>query len=91
MYLPIKFIEGSYLLGPNQVNGKAYWIQKRSTTAIWYMELGAWGIGSIKNLGSNRVSTYSPDHVNGPLETSTWNYPKDGKWITTDIVIQPGT
>ena len=91
--MPWQYIEGSYLLGPNQVNGKAYWIQKEGSSAIWY-SFGIWCIGLKKNLGSDSIQAYSPDDVIGPLETTTWKYMVNGngKWIpTTDIVIQSGT
>ena len=87
----LAMVKGSYLLGPNQVNGKAYWIQKEGSSAIWYL-FGIWCIGLIKNLGSDFINAYSPDDVIRPLEATTWKYSENGTWIpTTDIVIQSGT
>ena len=69
--------EGIYILGSHQVNGKAYWIQKGGSNALWHgKENPYWFIGVMKNLGEDwdRSSIHSNDDSSvGPLEaTSTW-------------------
>ena len=82
--------EGSYILGTNLVNGKAYWIHNDSN-AIWCDKgYGYWFIGKIENLGSSKASMYSPDDSVGPLESTYWIYSNDGWHGSTDVAIQPG-
>ena len=85
--------EGTYIIGSNLVNGKAYWIQesKSQSNAIWYdNKYRNWNIAPIKNLGSTTAALYSPDDSVGPFEATTWKYWKSG-WIkSTDIAILIG-
>ena len=78
--------KGIYILGPNKVNGKHYWIQEGGwlwggSNALWYVPSGFWNIGSKVNLGESLAGICSPDSSAGPLEAKTWNYTSGGKWI----------
>ena len=86
----MNFIEGIYILGPNKVNGKVYWIQENGCAALW--NDGNWNIGNTENLGSSKVYMYSPDESVVPTETISWiYYDTDDKLIeTTDVLILPG-
>ena len=85
--------EGTYIIGSNLVNGKAYWIQesKSQSNAIWCdNKYRNWNIARIKYLGSTTAALYSPDDTVGPFEATTWKYFKSG-WIeSTDISILIG-
>ena len=86
-------IEGTYIPGPNDVNGKKHWLQQDcSKNALWYDEpWNAWNIGPIGNLGSSLAKIWSyagvpmmtPDEV-----TTTWYYDDgSGAWKGTDEII----
>ena len=87
------FIEGIYILGPNLVNGKAYWIQEKGSFALWYSKyngIGNWNIGYLEDLGKDEVGLYCLDESNVPFEILTWFYLDDNGWEkTTDISILP--
>ena len=88
------YIEGTYILETDLVNGKAHWIQDSISKlyALWYdKKYGDWNIGKIGNLGSSTASIYSPDNSSGPHEATTWKYTNGSKWIeSTDIAILQG-
>ena len=79
--------KGIYILGPNKVNGKHYWIQEGGwlwggSNALWYVPSGLWMIGPKDNLGEEMAGIYSSDGSAGPLEAKTWFYVSaDYKWI----------
>ena len=85
------FTEGIYILGSNQVNGKAYWLHKNGSCALWY-ENENWNIGGIENLGSDLVAIYSLDDSVAPHKATTWIYhTDDDEWIeTNDLVCVKG-
>ena len=88
------FIEGIYILGPNLVNGKAYWIQEGGSVALWF-DLdngeGNWNIGNLDNLGyGDEVGLFCFDESDVPIETITWLYNDGNEWVeTTDVSILP--
>lgn len=85
------FIEGIYILGPNLVNGKAYWIQEGGSVALWYTNDGEgnWNIGHLENLGSGNVGLFCFDESDVPIEIITWIYRDGNEWEeTTDVSIQ---
>ena len=68
--------QGIYILQPNYINGKKYWLQPGGPNAIWYDKENpdqGWNIGPIGNLGSSIASIVSEDSI-GPLEATTWKY-----------------
>lgn len=68
--------QGIYILQPNHINGKKYWLQPGGPNAIWYDKENpdqGWNIGPIGNLGSSIASIVSEDSI-GPLEATTWKY-----------------
>ena len=89
------FMEGVYLLQPNQINGKCHWINENGSLAIWYdciEDKGNWNIGAIENLGSEIVAMYSCGDSDKPLEAATWMHfdEDENKWCeTTDVFILP--
>ena len=89
------FLEGIYLLQPNQINGKCHWIIDNGTLAIWYDKNDgkeAWNIGDIEDLGSQTIAMYSCGNSDKLLEETTWQYfdEDDCKWHeTTGVFITP--
>ena len=88
-------VEGTYILGPNLINGKPHWLQEGGSNAIWEKlgEKGYWIIGGIHLLGERYSNSLKSSHASvGPLEVTKWKYLHDGwKWSeTTDVAILPG-
>ena len=74
---------GIYILGPNPVNGKPYWLQNSSSNAIWYDDKqGRWHIAPLLSSGW----IYSPDDVATPQVATTWKY-YNKKWIASDDIL----
>ena len=74
--------EGIYIRGPNEVNGKYYWIQEGGSNALWYGALKDYLlIGNKEQLGKYAGFIYSSDGSVGPLEAKTWKYFSGDKWI----------
>ena len=85
-------VQGIYVLGPNSINGKSYWLQESGSNAIWYGILG-WGIGSKDAMVSSRLaSIISSKYVASPQLATTWQY-FDGSKFTQleDVLVEPGT
>ena len=81
---------GIYVLGPNLVNDKPYWLQDRGSNAIWHLkDRKAWVIGLKKDLGGTWAFMGSYDEVAGPQEATNWRYDDGENWITTsdDILV----
>ena len=79
--------KGVYILGPNQENGKSYWIQEGGSYALWFNKF--WMFGKIENLGKNIAGINSPDDSVSPLEATNWNcYVGNDEWINaSDLII----
>ena len=92
--------EGIYILQPNEVNGKKFWIQPGGPNAIWNagnnydkdIQNLCWIIGRIGHLGSSDVEIFSNASI-GPLEATSWKYHKRGKLIgpTRQIILSAST
>ena len=89
--------EGVYILAPDLVNGRRYWIQEKGKgqggNAVWCNDKKHWSIGPKENLGTRLVGIYSdiPDEEGfGPIEATNWKWleKNSGKWIpTSDIIV----
>ena len=80
--------EGIYIRGPNEVNGKYYWIQEGGSNALWYVaSKNSWLIGNKEQLGKYAGFIYSSDGSAGPLEANTWKYYNGDKWIDGSNII----
>ena len=72
--------QGIYILQPNSVNEKTWWLQKNGQFAIWHLPKGLskrgnrWVLGTQKYLGQARGFMASPDDVPKPQEATTWKY-----------------
>ena len=79
--------KGIYILGPNKVNGKHYWIQECGwlwlwSNALWFSPNGNWLIGPKDSLGKAWGGIASSDGSTGPLEAKIWVYlSAENKWI----------
>ena len=65
------FLEGIYLLQPNQINGKCHWIIENGTLAIWSDNTDgkeAWNIGDIEDLGTETIAMYSYGDSDKPFK-----------------------
>ena len=79
---------GTYVLGPNTVNGKSHWLQVSGKNAIWYeTEFRNWAIGLQDNIGSKKAYIYTPEDVTGPQEAKEWKYYNDAKWFKSDDIL----
>ena len=75
--------EGIYIVGPNQINGKAYWRQNQGPYAIWHFN-DYWIIGLKEVLGKNVIDgTRSVNDSIGPHKAFNWKYFNTSKyrWI----------
>ena len=70
---------GYYKLQKGTVNRKAHYISTDGEYAIWYFRTkkgtGTWGVGQVKNKGTNRASFYVRSTDDCPTEpTYDWHY-----------------
>ena len=88
--------QGIYILQPNIVNGKTFWLNKNGQRAIWYLSKGLsmrrsrWGIGHPEDFGKAYGWVASPDDVAEPQETTTWEYYNGTIWKTSnpgDVIV----
>ena len=88
-------IPGTYVLGPNSINGKSHWLQESDSNAIWYNQGNGWGgwfIGSQENIINNIALIISFGGVVSPQEVSTWYYYNGSSYIISDdILVDSGT
>ena len=70
----LAFRGGIYIVGPNQLNGKAYWLQYEGPYAIWHFKT-FWIIGHKKELGKNAINWIrSVNDSVGPHKAFNWKY-----------------
>jgi len=84
--------EGTYILAPNLLNDKPYWLKEAGLQAIWYDKVFKnWKIGDQSDLGtttSRLLTTKGTADTGLPHEVTPWKYLVNGAWTaSTDIVI----
>ena len=83
---------GTYMLGPNTINGKRHYLQIDGPHALWYGSgMKNWGVGLKKNLGKSfTVFITGRNTANSlPDEVSGWQWEETRGWnVSPDIVVE---
>ena len=85
---------GNYILAPNMVNGKKYWLQNGGTDAMWYCKNGLLAIGLQSNIGIGGCTCglHAPGDSTGPETETGWKYSNSG-WYDSkdnDVLVELG-
>ena len=90
--------EGIYVLQPDAVNNKEYWLQLEDVNAtehaVWYDQIFQnWKIAPKDALdSSNSWIVSNVNNSKGPLEAATWKYRSNGVWneANEEIILSAG-